>query len=109
MNRKGQALVEFVLVLPILIFLLLAFVDIGKLMIMKNHLESLIGEVKIDTTSVEDLEYEIKVIRVDEGSEVIVSLESCYDVITPGIGKIIGDPACVSASRVFLEENYEEN
>ena len=39
MNKKGQALVEFVLVLPILIFIVMAFIDVGRLMIMKNHLD----------------------------------------------------------------------
>ena len=57
MNKKGQALVEFVLILPILIFIVMAFIDIGRLMIMKNHLESVLGNIKIDTTKVEDKEY----------------------------------------------------
>lgn len=36
MNKKGQALVEFVLILPILIFILLAFIDIARLMVMEK-------------------------------------------------------------------------
>lgn len=104
MNRKGQALVEFVLILPILIFIILSIVDIGKMMIIKNHLESLLGSINIDTTGIKDLEYEIKFNREDKGSEIVVSLESCYDVITPGLGKIIGDPACVKTSKVIERE-----
>lgn len=104
MNKKGQALVEFVLVLPILIFLLLGVVDISRLMIMKNHLESVLGSVDVDTTSVIDKEYEIELIRKDQGSSVVVELKSCLEVSTPGLNKIIGDPACVSTSKVFEKE-----
>ena len=52
MNKKGQALVEFVLILPVLIFILLAFIEIARLMIMKNHLENfakLIHKSKIES------------------------------------------------------------
>lgn len=103
-NKKGQALIEFVLILPILIFMLLAFIDVGKMMILKNHLESLIGNIDINTKSVNDLEYEIKFNHEDKGNEIIVTLESCLDVATPGLGKIIGDPACVSTSKVIEKE-----
>lgn len=104
MNKKGQALVEFVLVLPILIFLLLGVVDISRLMIMKNHLESVLGSVDVDTTNILDKEYDIELIRKDQGSSVVVELKSCLEVSTPGLNKIIGDPACVSTSKVFEKE-----
>lgn len=100
MNKKGQALVEFVLILPVLIFILLALVDIGRLMVMKNHLEGLIGDIDINTTSVKDLEYDIEVFR-DVGDDVVITLKSCIDITTPGLGKLLGDPACVKTSRVF--------
>ena len=49
MNKKGQALVEFLLVLPILIFILLLVVDFGRLMVMRNHLESVLISVDKNT------------------------------------------------------------
>ena len=60
MNKKGQALVEFLLVLPILIFILLLVVDLGRLMVMRNHLESILSSVDKNTTEVNDLEYTIQ-------------------------------------------------
>ena len=56
MNKKGQALVEFILILPILIFILLAIVDIGKLNIMKSHLETLLKDVDSSTNTIRDKE-----------------------------------------------------
>ena len=38
-DNKGQALVEFVLIVPILIFILLALIDIGNVIINKYKLE----------------------------------------------------------------------
>jgi len=105
MNKKGQALVEFVLVLPILIFMILAFIDIGKLMIMKNHLESVLSSVEIDTTLVEDKEYDVKFTREEVGDSVTIKLESCIDITTPGLGKIIGDPACSTTSKIIRKED----
>lgn len=104
MNKKGQALVEFVLVLPILIFITLAVVDIGRLMIMKNHLESLLGDIDSSTTSVLDKEYDVTFKRNDENGKVLIELESCLDVTTPGLNKIIGDPACVKTSKYLEKE-----
>ena len=41
MNRKGQALVEFVLILPIFILMLFAIVDFGMILSKKNELENM--------------------------------------------------------------------
>lgn len=104
MNKKGQALIEFVLVLPILIFILLFIVDISKIMIMKNHLETVLNSVSIDDLEVYDNEYDIKLIKNINGNKVEIKLESCINVITPGLNKILGDPACTNTSKVIERE-----
>lgn len=40
MNNKGQSLVTFVLILPILLLILLALYDIGNMVILKNELRN---------------------------------------------------------------------
>ena len=45
MKNKGQALVEFVLILPVLLLLLFAFFDVSRIFIGKNHLENVMNEV----------------------------------------------------------------
>lgn len=99
MNKKGQALIEFVLVLPILIFILLLVVDMGRLMIMKNHLETVLNNVDKDTNTINDLEYDIKIEKKDN----YIILKSCIDVTTPGLSKIVGNPACVNVSKEIKE------
>ena len=104
MNKKGQALVEFVLILPILIFILLAIIDIGRLMIMKNHLESILGSVDLNTEKIDDLEYDITIKKVDLGEDNLIELKSCIKVTTPGLNKILGDPACATTSKKMRKE-----
>ncbi|MBQ8892630.1 MAG: pilus assembly protein [Bacilli bacterium] len=99
MNKNGQALVEFVLVLPILIFILLFIVDMGRLMIMKTHLESLLTSVNASTTTIVDKEYNISVEKQDN----FIILKTCTNTYTPGLSKIIGTPACVEASKNIEE------
>ena len=43
-NNKGQALIEFVLILPIFIFLIFLSVDIGRILYAKNHLETKLND-----------------------------------------------------------------
>ena len=45
MNRKGQALVEFVLILPIFIMILFSIVDFGMIFNKKNELENISVDV----------------------------------------------------------------
>ena len=40
MNKRGQALVEFVIILPIFVFMILAIIDIGKIVFFRNELEN---------------------------------------------------------------------
>ena len=53
---------------------------------------------------VNDKEYEIKFKKEDMGEVVLVELESCIDIVTPGFGKIIGDPACSKTSKTIRKE-----
>ena len=95
MNRKGQALVEFVLVLPILILILLLIIDLGRIMIMRNHLETVLVGVNKDTESINDKKYRITIEKKDN----YITLKTCTMVYTPGLSKILGNPACVKTSK----------
>ena len=63
MNNKGQSLVTFVLMLPIIILIVLVLYDIGNMVILKNELRNIsyialdYGITKFDSDSVvEDME-----------------------------------------------------
>ena len=45
MNRKGQTLVEFVIVLPIFLIILFYVIDFGRIIYSKNRLENSLNDI----------------------------------------------------------------
>ncbi len=43
-NKKGQALIEFVLIIPIILLALLAIIDFSMVFYNKNHLEGVLND-----------------------------------------------------------------
>ena len=46
MNRKGQALVEFIIILPVLLLIIISMIDIGNIFVKKYDLENDIQTVE---------------------------------------------------------------
>jgi len=115
MNKKGQALVEFIIILPVLILLFFGAVDFGRIIIKKNELESVTNDVveMYKSGSVyEELESYLK--ETDKNSTIKVTnknneyieflLESEIEFITPGLKKILGNSGKASVKRVIYYE-----
>ena len=110
MNRKGQALVEFVLILPVFILLVFAFIDVGKIILCKNNLESLMNDAVLlikNNDNIEDVKkyvnensnYKIDVIiNKDEYTKII--LKTNIDLTTPGIDKILSENIKIERSII---------
>lgn len=98
MNKKGQALVEFIIILPILIFIMLAIIDYGVISYTKSKMENIINDVSNMYKNSED-NIEIKNfilsndrdlnIEIDNGDKYVnIKLYKKYDYITPGLNKL---------------------
>ena len=111
MNRKGQALVEFVLILPVFILILFAIVDFGTILSKKNELENdsidivllinngtNIDEIK---SKYSDLDIDLK--DVDKYTE--IKITKSINIITPGLNLILGNPYKVIVERVIPNAN----
>lgn len=105
MNRKGQALVEFVLILPIFIMLLFAVVDFGMILNKKNELENtsidIINMLNNDIT-LENIqkEYSNIIISTDVKEEYTsIYISEKISLITPGLNRIFGNPYKVEVER----------
>ena len=62
LNNKGQSLVLFVIVLPILILLLILVIDIGKIIVLKqelNNISELVLDYGLDNFERENIENEL--------------------------------------------------
>ena len=66
---------------------------------MKNHLETVLISVDKDTTNINDKEYKIEI----EKKNNFIYLKSCTNVYTPGLSRILGNPACVETSKEIKE------
>lgn len=106
-NKKGQALIEFVLILPIFIFILFAIIDFGMIFSTKNNLENdsidIINLFK-NGKSIEEIvkmynDNDIKV--TNENNYYTFSISKNVDLITPGFNRIFGNPYRINVERVI--------
>lgn len=109
-NERGQALIEFLMIVPILFLIIMAVFDFGNILYhryeLENHLD-LITSLYQDEKQNELDDYLDKHDLIME-----VSREADYQVIyvkrklsisTPGLGKILGDPYSISTSKTLYE------
>ena len=69
MNKKGQALVEFVLILPVFLFLLFSIYDFGMMFTTKNKLESDSSDIVSAFKSNKDIDNIRDLIKKDKYTE----------------------------------------
>lgn len=107
MNRKGQALVEFVLILPVLIFILFVIIDFGIIFSTTHKLENdsmdIIGLFKNGTSldGIKEVYSDVKIDISDEGEYYRFTVSTSINLITPGLNRIMGDPYIVDVERVL--------
>ncbi len=113
LNNKGQALVEFVLIFPIVIFLLLAAIDIGNIIYTKN---TLVNKLDIAATDLENgktfEETRQKVaaslsITYKENNYATISVSKNVNIITPGLNLALGVPYTVTESKEVYYDKTE--
>ena len=106
MNRKGQALVEFVIILPIFLLLVMSLVDLGRIIINKNKLEDVIYDVvKYFDEIKSKIDKEIDLVITNNNTEnVTIELKKEVEIITPGLNLFLDNPHIVSAKKVISYE-----
>lgn len=108
MNKKGQALIEFVLILPIFLMILFLIVDFGNLLYSKNKLQNQSTDIARLIQNGENLQevsknysnVEIEVTSYQEDYQRIILIEK-IDLITPFLDRILGDPYQIKVERVI--------
>lgn len=115
MNRKGQALIEFILLLPVLVFILLCIIDFGIIFSKNNKLESIINDIVTMYKKSESFEkinkymdenhksLKLKIIN-EENKFISFALKEEIDILTPGLNLILGDPYLIEIKRVIYYE-----
>lgn len=113
MKKKGQALVEFVIILPIFILLVLGVIDIGKILYSKINLEEQMSDVvsfyksgkSIDEIKDKlDLSKAYQLTILEDNEYVNVELKKEISIITPGLQFVFDNPYLVVTKRSILNE-----
>lgn len=109
-NSKGQALVEFIIVLPILLLIIMAIVDFGNIFTKKYSLENDLdvisdmykeGEYTKINSYVADKDISIKYEKDNEFTT--INLSKVIKVNTPILNNILGKDYKITTSKVLYE------
>lgn len=106
--NKGQALVEFIIILPVALLLVLGIIDFGNIIYKKytleNDLDTVVDLYQNDQAQAMN-DYVTKnnlSLNIDSGEEyVTVSISKRVRVYTPGLGQIINNPFSIETKRVI--------
>lgn len=115
LNKKGQALVEFIIILPIFIMMLLCIVDIGKIIFFQNRLEGKMEDVitlyKNENTYdaiLKELQKDDKDLKLeianDNNEYIEFKIQKETELITPGMNLIFDNPYNIEVKRVVYYE-----
>ncbi len=109
-NQKGQALIEFILVLPVLLLVLCALIDFGTIIYNKytleNEMDYIVDLYKNDEknriiTYSKEKEFKSEVTKAN--NEITFKITKNIKVSTPVLNKIIGNPYKIEINRVIYE------
>lgn len=109
-NNKGQALVEFILILPVILAILLVIIDLGKIFNEKNTLENTsidIIELYKNGKSIDEIKDKYNDISITtniEDNYLTLKLKKEIEIITPGLNIVLDNPFVVEVERVVYYE-----
>ncbi len=100
MNQKGQALIEFVLIIPIVIILGLVLFDIGNIFYQKIKLENhYANAINLEEKQAYFQENNINFSQTEE--EIVLSKE--INILTPGFKNLLDDPYTIETRGPIYE------
>ena len=109
-NNKGQALVEFILILPVILAILLVIIDLGKIFNEKNTLENTsidIIELYKNGKSIDEIKNKYNDINITTNMEdnyLTLKLKKEIEIITPGLNIVLDNPYIIEVERVVYYE-----
>ena len=113
MNKKGQALVEFILILPVLLLIIIGMIDIGNIFLSKYDLNKDLENVVNLYQNGEKKELGVYLAKenlfLDENKKngmITLTIKKTLEITAPGLSNILGKNYEITTSKTFYE-NYE--
>ena len=109
-NNKGQVLVEFILILPVILAILLVIIDLGKIFNEKNTLENTsidIIELYKNGKSFDEIKNKYNDISITtniDNNYLTLKLKKEIEIITPGLNIVLDNPYIIEVERVVYYE-----
>lgn len=110
MNKKGQALIEFILILPVFIILLFLIIDFGLIFAAKIKLENASSEiidVYYEDVPLMEIKEKYKEYVINESKDedyLKLTIRSQVKLITPGINLILSNPYEITTERYIYDK-----
>lgn len=110
-NNKGQALVEFVILIPVLMLLILSIFDLGNIILKKykleNELDTIINYYNNNDEQLMNSYASMKDISIkkERKNNNMIDIKVLYEVNinTPVLNKIMGENYQIETSRIVYE------
>lgn len=112
MNKKGQALIEFILIMPIMMIILMSLIDVGNIYIKKNELNNNLQTVEAlyQKNDVQKIALFISNndLTLDESTDndlITITIKKQIKINAPILTNILGKTYTVEAKKTFYKEN----
>lgn len=109
-HNKGQALVEFVIILPIIMMIIFVIIDFANVFYQKNHLENVVNDAVVFSENSQN-KYKEKLKKEDinityktDANELTVKGEKKVSLVTPFAGMFFKNPYVIKTERIVLYE-----
>ena len=124
-NKKGQAMVEFVLILPVFLLLLLGMVDLSRVIsanfvidnaarsaarigVVSNSDADIIAAIENGTESLNEAVITYTITPTEgtrgPGDELTVEINYTVDILTPIVSNVLGDSIPISGKTIMRVE-----
>lgn len=110
-KTSGQALVEFIMILPIFLLIVFSTIDFSKIIYEKYNLQNDLDIIKQyysqkDQTELNNYlqQNHLKIDYTHKDTYIIITISKNIDIITPGLNRILKSPYKVYESVTLLYE-----
>ena len=110
-NNKGQALVEFVIILPIFLLLIMSLIDFGNIITKKYALENdvdvignLYEENKYDDINTYVSDKNLKINYSNQNNLFVINISRDVNIISPLVNLVVGKTYSISVEKSIYRE-----